>query len=177
METQRCGGCKEMKPIDQFSASHRGKVGTWCRSCVTANARGERVITPHLPRVCSLCGITYTPKQIKLSRDLNVCSRACKEVDDARSGRSRDAHLRRKYGITSEDYDQMLAEQGGGCALCGVKPEDLTAGRYRKFLHVDHDHKTGRNRGLLCPDHNLLLGRFGDDVAMFRRVVEYLEAA
>jgi hypothetical protein len=83
----------------------------------------------------------------------------------------------REYGITSADYDRMLAEQGGGCAVCGIKPEELTAGRYRTYLHVDHDHKTGRNRGLLCPDHNLLLGRFGDDVVMFRRVVEYLEAA
>ena len=69
----------------------------------------------------------------------------------------------------------MLTEQGGGCALCGVKPEELTAGRYRKFLHVDHNHETGRIRGLLCPEHNLLLGRFGDSAEMFRRIVEYLE--
>jgi hypothetical protein len=105
-----------------------------------------------------------------------VCSRACKEVDHVRSGRARDAHLRRKYGITADDYDQLLAAQGGGCALCGIKPEDLTTGRYRTFLHVDHCHDTGQVRGLLCPDHNLLLGRFGDSVEMFKRIVEYLEA-
>jgi hypothetical protein len=41
---------------------------------------------------------------------------------------------------------------------------------------VDHDHETNDVRGLLCPEHNLLLGRFGDSVEMFRKVVEYLEA-
>jgi hypothetical protein len=93
-----------------------------------------------------------------------------------KSGRARDTHLRRKYGITAADYDSILAEQDGGCALCGVKPEDLVAGRYRTHLHVDHCHETGRVRGLLCPEHNLLLGRFGDSPEMFRRVIEYLEA-
>lgn len=89
------------------------------------------------------------------------------------TGRARSEHLKRKYGITQADYDRMLSEQSGGCLLCGVKPEELTAGRYRTYLHVDHCHDSGEVRGLLCPDCNLMIGRRSAD--WFRRVADYLE--
>lgn len=50
---------------------------------------------------------------------------------------------RSRTGITEADYNAMLAAQGGGCAICGNPPKT-------RRLHVDHDHKTGRVRGLLC---------------------------
>lgn len=55
----------------------------------------------------------------------------------------RRARLKRLFGITWEQYDQMLSSQGGVCALCGDPPKG-------KRLAVDHDHKTGKVRGLLC---------------------------
>ena len=56
----------------------------------------------------------------------------------------RKSHLKRKYGLTLEEYDAMLEAQGGVCAICGEpRPEERT-------LHVDHDHETGAIRGLLC---------------------------
>jgi hypothetical protein len=64
----------------------------------------------------------------------------------------RAARLRNLYGITEEDYDRMLAEQGGGCAVCGKAPDP------GRFLDVDHDHKTDRVRGLLCRGCNRMLG-------------------
>jgi hypothetical protein len=174
-QEQRCGRCKRTFPWESFSASHRGKTGTWCRTCVAANARGELPpAAQHEPQVCVACGKSYIPKHLKAKAAF--CSPACKQDERKASGRQRELYLQRNYGIGAADYDRILAEQGGGCALCGVKPEDLTAGRYRTYLHVDHCHDTGRVRGLLCPDHNLLLGRFGDDATMFRRVVEYLTA-
>ena len=57
--------------------------------------------------------------------------------------RERDLRLQRLYGITSAQYDQMLEAQGGRCAVCRRLP-----GKTR--LNVDHDHKTGLVRGLLC---------------------------
>ncbi|MEU6552105.1 endonuclease VII domain-containing protein [Streptomyces sp. NPDC046915] len=129
----------------------------------------------HAPRTCTYCGEQYVPKSLKATAA--YCSRACKDKERSASGRARAEHLWKKYGITPEEYDQLLAAQGGGCALCGVKPEELTTGKYRTYLHVDHCHDSGRVRGLLCPDHNLLLGRFGDSPEMFRRVLNYLEAA
>ena len=90
------------------------------------------------------------------------------------SGRSRELHLRRKYGITVADYDAMLESQGGTCALCDATPETQRA-RYTTYFHVDHCHDTGRVRGLLCGEHNLLLGRFGDDPVLLRQAADYLE--
>jgi hypothetical protein len=57
---------------------------------------------------------------------------------------ARDYHLRTKHGITVDEYEALLAEQGGGCAICKRPPRDDIS------LHVDHDHKTGARRGLLC---------------------------
>jgi len=169
-----CGRCQSIQPDSEFYGT---KVKNWCKTCYREWHR-ERY-TPKNgandePRECLTCGKTYQPKQRQVSA---YCSRACREQDRRDSGRWRETYLQRTYGIGSADYERILAEQGGGCALCGIKPEELTTGRYRTYLHVDHCHDTGRVRGLLCPDHNLLLGRFGDDVVMFRRVVEYLEAA
>lgn len=60
----------------------------------------------------------------------------------------REYELRNRYGITPEDYDRMLEEQGGVCAICeGACPTG-------RRLAVDHDHETGRVRGLLCVNCN-----------------------
>ena len=61
-----------------------------------------------------------------------------------------------QYGLTPEDYDRMLAAQGGRCAICGT---DNPGGQGNR-LHVDHDHETGRVRGLLCQGCNARLGWF-----------------
>lgn len=68
---------------------------------------------------------------------------------------SRQRHLAR-YGLTLEGYEGMLLEQGGGCAICGLPPGT-------RALHVDHDHRTGEVRGLLCNNCNQGLGRFRDE--------------
>lgn len=77
--------------------------------------------------------------------------------------------LKLNFGITWDEYDLMLACQDGRCAICGGKP--------RKYnLSVDHDHKTGEIRGLLCSRCNhKLLGSANDDPARLRRAANYLE--
>lgn len=62
--------------------------------------------------------------------------------------------LKHYYNITIEDYNRMMSEQRGVCVLCGKPP---TQRRFKK-LHVDHDHKTGKVRGLLCRGCNGLVG-------------------
>lgn len=81
--------------------------------------------------------------------------------------RARDLRLQRQYGITAEDYDKILAFQGGGCAICGAPP-----GKNR--LAVDHDHTTGLTRGLLCWRHNAGLQKFGDDADLMENGAYYL---
>jgi hypothetical protein len=81
--------------------------------------------------------------------------------------------LRRSFGITVADYNAMLEEQGGGCAICGRQD----ASQAKRRLHVDHDHATGAIRGLLCHGCNVGLGSFRDDPARLERAAEYLRLA
>lgn len=80
-------------------------------------------------------------------------------------GGTRHYHLKRRYGITAADADRMLREQGGLCAIC----------RERPAAHVDHDHRTGRVRRLLCFTCNSGLGNFRDDPELLRLAADYLE--
>lgn len=74
--------------------------------------------------------------------------------------------LRKDYGINGEDYDAMLAEQDGACAICGAESQ--------ASLDVDHDHDTGRVRGLLCRQCNVMLGFARDNATILRRAASYV---
>lgn len=75
--------------------------------------------------------------------------------------------LKRKYGMTEDDYDAMLAAQGGCCPICNATLAEVV-------VNVDHDHGTGRVRGILCDRCNRTLGLFGDDPARLRSAAAYL---
>jgi hypothetical protein len=74
---------------------------------------------------------------------------------------------KRKYGVTRDQYNTRLQEQDGVCAIC--QREDP-----HRALAVDHDHKTGEVRGLLCADCNTALGKFQDDPEVLHRAKTYL---
>jgi hypothetical protein len=102
------------------------------------------------------------------------CHRARREAweshhDGRREAARRRSRLKRTFGITPEDYDAMLAEQAGGCAICGGPPVAGAA-----FFDVDHDHLTGRVRGLLCRACNLGLGKFRDRPLLLAHAIRYL---
>ena len=82
----------------------------------------------------------------------------------------RNKDLKAKYGITQEDYDRMLVEQHGGCTICGSP----SPGPGLKNFSVDHDHETGKVRGLLCNPCNRGLGHFNDNPAACYRAEQYL---
>lgn len=82
----------------------------------------------------------------------------------------RDYRLRKQFGITADEYDELLELQGGGCAICYADIGDASG----KRLSVDHCHETGAVRGILCGSCNLGLGKFQDDAAILARAVDYL---
>ena len=84
-----------------------------------------------------------------------------------RVGWKADEHRRQRYGVTGNEYQRLVDEQGGTCAICRRPPE--------KVLHIDHDHKTGLYRGLLCRRCNRSIGLFEDDPCLLRLAAEYLE--
>jgi len=75
------------------------------------------------------------------------------------------------YGVTQQQYDHYLKQQGGGCKLCGTKKP----GGNGKAFHVDHCHKTNVVRGLLCVNCNVALGKFKDDPEVLRLAATYVE--
>jgi Recombination endonuclease VII len=81
--------------------------------------------------------------------------------------------LKYRYGITLEDYNNMLLKQEYSCAICH-RP---AAAKRGKSLFVDHCHKTKHVRGLLCLDCNTTLGRMNDDPKLLRKAAHYLECA
>jgi len=82
----------------------------------------------------------------------------------------RKSKFKRLYGITFEAYEKMLAAQGGKCAICS---KDTPSAR-TKFFSVDHCHKTGKVRGLLCTSCNRGLGFFNDSPSALEAAAKYL---
>lgn len=91
--------------------------------------------------------------------------------------RRRQYHLHAKFCMSEDDYNAMLAEQGGICAICGkTAEENLSRGKKgrRRALSIDHDHATGATRGLLCDQCNFILGHAQDDPRILTAAIAYL---
>lgn len=77
-------------------------------------------------------------------------------------------YMLKKFGITLDYYDSLMVKQNNKCAICGDITEEY-------HLHVDHDHKTGKVRGLLCRHCNLLLGNAKDNISILQNSIDYLK--
>jgi hypothetical protein len=96
------------------------------------------------------------------------CATHHREALKARKASSHERRVQGVYGLAEGDYDRLLEVQGGVCYICR-----RATGRTRR-LSVDHDHRTGAVRGLLCRPCNDLLGHIRDDVETAKRVIGYL---
>ncbi len=112
-------------------------------------------------KVCGNCGVALTPEncyRYKNGRFHTYCYPCHNAVSIAWYKRNPDAKAhydrRRKFGLSTERYQQMVAAQSGRCAICNQ----------RRRLHVDHDHRTGKVRALLCNRCNSALAALEDDL-------------
>ena len=151
-DMKTCRKCGKEKPLGDFyrMAGMRDGHRNECKRCnLDAKAARHRA-NPEPAR----------ERVKKWARD-NPERVAARQAEYRANGRKaaidRRYQLKRKYGITPEEYDRLLAEQDGRCAICRRRPRDDIS------LHVDHDHETGRIRGLLCFRCNNALGDFEDD--------------
>lgn len=114
-----------------------------------------------------------SPAQRRSARNYYLRNR--QELLDKNRPRIRWWHIRRKYGLTRTQYEQMLAEQGGTCAICH-NPETVKdrSGNLR-LLAVDHDHEWGCVRALLCDKCNRGIAAFLDDIGLLRRAADYIK--
>ena len=123
-------------------------------------------------RICTKCKdfkpwSAFAPRKEVPSGHTSAC-RACRL--ESYSQQQRDTRIQTVYGITTEDYDALLDKQNGVCAICSTdKP-----GRKDHHFCIDHNHKTGEVRGLLCVSCNRALGLFQDDTTILHRASQYL---
>lgn len=136
-------------------------------------------------RVCTICNTRKPYKEFRkdkyqqdgrMSRckDCMVIFRAekCKlRGAEATAVLERTYQLRRKYGLSLEQYDELLKKQEGSCAICGSSDSRSTR---TSNLFVDHCHTTGKIRGLLCHHCNIALGYMEDDIERLRKMIEYI---
>lgn len=87
----------------------------------------------------------------------------------------KDRHLQTNFGLSLAEYGEMILAQDGKCAICN-RPEMQMRNGKRKSLAVDHDHATGKIRGLLCSDCNTGIGKLQDDRDVLLAAVRYLDS-
>lgn len=143
-EGRVCTRCRSFKPWDQFAQMRGGLHG-------------------HRPN-CKVCHASAVSE-----------ARSSSIGDDSHAwGKRRsEISLLHRHGITQSDYDRMLAEQDGRCAICGSTSTRISRKSYRPLL-VDHDHETGDIRGLLCDPCNVGIARFNDDPEVLMAAAAYL---
>lgn len=119
---------------------------------------------------CKHCGEEHIQNQREIRNDAHSMSCSKYRPSNYTGLDRRDVIIRNQYGITLEDYNNMLEAQDYKCAICGN--EDEVEGRR---LAIDHCHKTGKVRGLLCGKCNRGLGLFYDNFTLLQSAIEYLK--
>jgi hypothetical protein len=172
------GKCKECLRRYNIERYRTRRTDPTCKACGTPFARRPgRGQQPALcgpcrsdeSRIttCAACGIGK-PRTAYGSKQANICKLCFSE-------RYRDTHRKlvlRQHGLTLDDYAGMFDRQHGQCAICTRRGP---AGR-RGTLDVDHSHRSGAVRGLLCPRCNTGLGLLGDDTLIVASALGYLHS-
>ena len=156
---KRCKVCTDLKTFDDFyrAAGTRDGYRSECKACNLKRRRLWYLDNREREIARVLAWQVEHPEMVRARMDAFRAA-GKKKVSDRKS------RLKRKYGLTLEDFDEMLASQGGGCAICGKPDPD----------NVDHDHVTGRVRGILCWNCNIAIGQLEDDSDRARAMAEYL---
>lgn len=141
-------------------------------------------------KICSKCGngkpLSEFGKASHMKDGLRTWCKECVRKDnnaryhrndeekrEAHRWRSRKSQIKR-YGITVEEYEAMWEAQQGKCKICGQHIAVHSTERH-KVACIDHDHETGRVRGLLCWHCNIGLGKFFDDAERLASAIKYLK--
>lgn len=149
------------------------------KKCLKCGAEGiekfnkDRKRKDGLHAYCKECNKEYK-RQLRLripsSREAAILrsKRWREENPDRASSAIREATLKKKYGITQKQYNDMLLSQDNKCHICGVEPT-------KQRLHVDHNHLTGKVRALLCQSCNTSIGKMKESPSLLRKLADYLE--
>ena len=164
---KKCVKCGAVKLLELFYTTNRGNsLDSSCKSCRVAAAKARQLLDPDRHRTdASLRSAEYRKRHPDKTRT------ATKRWQQRNKEHIWEQKILSCYGMTRAQYEAKLFEQGGGCAICGSK---IPAGN-SPYFRADHNHKTGKNRGLLCQPCNAGLGMFSDDSSRLKKAAEYLE--
>ena len=160
---KECRKCGVVKALDCFYHSPGMRDGHRhdCKDCNLAAKHARYLADPVAAKARVKRWQQANPERV------NATQRSRRAKPEVKL-QARAAHLMRKYGMTIERYDAMLEEQGSGCFICSRPPrEDIS-------LHVDHDHATGKVRGILCFCCNNALADFQENPALLAKAAGYL---
>lgn len=157
---KQCGSCKEWKPVGDFYKSPKTATGlhSWCILC-TRTKRGE-----------SRRNKPVTPEKAREYQN-RYKARFPERVQAAERRRA----LMYRFGVTPQWYDGKLIEQNGLCAICKEPETAINRAGETKLLAVDHCHKSGDKRGLLCSRCNTAIGLMLDNPDRLRNAAAYIE--
>ena len=129
---------------------------------------------------CNICNVEKNLDNfVKRANRPSGVQAYCKDCHNAKtrlkdnSYHNRKSSLKKAYGITIDDYNRMFAKQNGCCAICKTHITQLNQPR-KKYLCVDHDHHTGKIRGLLCDKCNRGIGLLQDNKEIVSNAYHYL---
>lgn len=156
-----CPLCKRLLPAGEFFKNKRAWDGLYdrCKECASALASAG-----HRKRL-------EDPGYREQRRQRAAEWREAAKADGRMVALNKKYSLKQLYGMSTEQFEAMLAAQRHRCAICLCRFENS------RDAHVDHDHATGVVRGLLCTHCNNGLGRFRDNPAALRRAARYVERA
>ena|ERR1700752_597537 len=155
MHCAKCGS-------DNFSA--RGV----CRPCHAAYMRVWVRQNWGKVRIAQQAYRKNNAEKVAATKKRWTSSEACKTM-------KRDYHLRMSFGLSLQEYITLAVKQGGCCAICRRQETKICRNGKLQPLSVDHDHATGKIRGLICDSCNVAIGRMDDDPRILRAAARYIE--
>mgnify|MGYP006784045891 CR=1 FL=1 len=148
-----CAACRETKDKSEFYNSKSSKTGKQSR-CIQCQAKSSEILSKDGQ-------VAYKSSMSKLRS----------ENPAEYTRRVRGYNLKASHGIKQDDYEAMASKQGHACAICRSKEPGGPGDRF----HVDHNHATGKIRGLLCAKCNTAIGLLKEDAIVIQRALNYLK--
>jgi RNA polymerase subunit RPABC4/transcription elongation factor Spt4 len=170
MQTKVCSSCGQNKVLDEFSRNPSRKDGfsNQCKLChqLYSGFNKRHIATEFLPKfkICNKC------KQLLPQDKFNFHTTS----PDGLQSFCKQCTVLNRRGVSKLIYEQLLEKQNYLCAICGKPETSKNSVGLVQQLSVDHDHRTGKIRGLLCCHCNHLLGSAKDDTQVLRKAIDYL---
>jgi hypothetical protein len=139
-----CNRCNIEKPLSEFTM----------RKKTYGDKKG---LIPYY--MCAICKKEFEKEQYQIPERQEQIKRT-----------ARRSYIKRTYGISLEEYDDMILSQDSKCAICKKSLIDLSG----REIHIDHCHESGKIRGILCSHCNVGIGNLNDDIAILKSAIQYL---